>query len=87
MNEVNGKEKFEKSKITVKQSLSFQPLENVLNIDWTSEKYKKLLPSMDSSYFILKGIILLFIFCLIRTPLKVGRVCTSRYMWPNFMWY
>lgn len=54
VNEVDGKEKFEKTKITVKQSLSFLPLENALDIDWTSEKYKKMLSTMGSSYFIVK---------------------------------
>lgn len=72
VNEIDGKEKFMKSKITVKQSLSFQSLNNALDIDWTNEKYKKLLSSMDSSYFIIK-VLLKFRSQICRNPQPTTR--------------
>lgn len=73
VNKTDGKQNFVKSKITVKQSLSFQPLEYALNVDWTSEEYKKLLSSMDSSYFIIK-VLLKFRSQVHRNPQPATRI-------------
>jgi hypothetical protein len=51
------KAKIEHGKRTVKHTATFVPLQDVLDIDWSSEAYAKRLAKLDSSYFLMRGIV------------------------------
>jgi hypothetical protein len=42
-------------KETKKQTATFVPLQDVLEVDWSSEIYAKRLPKADPSYFLMRG--------------------------------
>jgi hypothetical protein len=42
-------------KETRKQTATFVPLQDVLEVDWSSETYAKRLPKTDPSYFLMRG--------------------------------
>ncbi|XP_069672220.1 SUMO-activating enzyme subunit 1 [Periplaneta americana] len=41
-------------KVTKKRTATFVPLQDILDVEWTSEAYVKRLPKTDSSYFLMK---------------------------------
>ena len=49
--------KIEPERRTEKRTITFVPLQDVLDIDWSSEAYAKRLPKVDSSYFLMRGIV------------------------------
>jgi hypothetical protein len=42
-------------KVTTKRTATFVPLQDVLDVDWSSEIYAKRLPKADPSYFLMRG--------------------------------
>jgi hypothetical protein len=42
-------------KVTAKRTATFVPLQDALDVDWSSETYAKRLPKTDSSYFLMRG--------------------------------
>jgi hypothetical protein len=42
-------------KETRKRTATFVPLQDVLEVDWSSETYAKRLPKADPSYFLMRG--------------------------------
>jgi hypothetical protein len=42
-------------KETKKRTVTFVPLEDALEVDWSSETYAERLPKADSSYFLMRG--------------------------------
>lgn len=42
-------------KVTVKRTATFVPLQDVFDVDWSSESYTKQLPKTDCSYFLMRG--------------------------------
>jgi hypothetical protein len=49
--------KVEPEKRTEKRTATFVPLQDALDVDWSSETYAKRLPKVDSSYFLMRGIV------------------------------
>lgn len=47
--------KLQPVKETRKQTAIFVPLQDVLEVDWSSETYAKRLPKADPSYFLMRG--------------------------------
>lgn len=51
---VNKKQKIEEIKVTKKNTMTFVPLQDAMDIDWSSDQYKPKLLKMDFSYFLMK---------------------------------
>jgi len=49
--------KIEPEKRTEIRTTTFVPLQDVLDINWSSKTYAERLPKADSSYFVMRGIV------------------------------
>ncbi|XP_075230809.1 SUMO1 activating enzyme subunit 1 [Lycorma delicatula] len=50
----NKKQKIEEIKVTQKNTATFVPFQDAIDIDWTSDRYKSKVSKLDFSYFLMK---------------------------------